>query len=151
MLFVLIRRLKLFDSSPATSSSGDDNYDSDDTPRDGNSEDEKSRNVLKIINSIPTTEWQLAVTSAMFDRAITGEDCYTSSVAAVTVLPDPECLATSWRNWYKSIAVQRRLNYVRHLLNKQGYTTSSTEFEVRSGNWKFSSGDRHRYLIFTLF
>jgi len=57
--------------------------------------------IYHIINTIPTTEWQLAVTAAMFDRAIPGEEWYTSSVAAVSIMPDATCLAKSWRKWYR--------------------------------------------------
>ena len=122
-------------------------------PGDPSTLDPAPRDVYAIINAIPITEWyettrseatsttdsvavsntpfarrrQLAVTAAMFDRAIPGEDCFTSSVAAVTILPDPASLAASWRKWYASIGAQRRLNYVRHLLSERGVEVRSDE------------------------
>lgn len=92
--------------------------------REGFGSDKEKDEICNIINSIPTTEWQLAVTSAMFDRAIPGEEHYTSSVAAVSIMPDSKCLAKSWRKWYTSIGAQRRLKYVRGLLEERGYEDS---------------------------
>jgi hypothetical protein len=81
----------------------------------------KNEEIFAIMKSIPTIEWQLAVTSATFDRAIPEkEDCFTSSVAAITILPDSSCLALSWRRWYAAINAQRRLKFVRQLLTDRG-------------------------------
>ena len=41
---------------------------------------------------------------------------FTSSVAAVTILPDADELATAWRKWYIAAAVLRRLRFVRSLI-----------------------------------
>ena len=106
---------------------------------------DQADDIYNIINTIPTTEWQLAMTAAMFDRAVPGEEYYTSSVAAVSILPDPECLAKSWRKWYSSIGAQRQLKYVRQLLYDRGYGDSEglKEMGNRDLTDPFSVIDHH--------
>lgn len=87
------------------------------------------KKALEMIESIPTVEWQLAVTSAMFDTAVSSEKYFTSSVAAVTIMPDPEALGRTWQAWNIHVKRTRRLRYIRSLLEER--------------NVKFSTDDEH--------
>ena len=44
---------------------------------------------------------------------------FSSSVAAVTILPNAPKLAKAWRTWYKHAALLRRLRFVRRLIAKK--------------------------------
>lgn len=46
---------------------------------------------------------------------------FSSSVAAVTILPDAQKLAKAWRAWYKHAAMLRRLRFIRRLIAKKRY------------------------------
>ena len=73
-------------------------------------------NLLKnnpISNGI---DWQLAVTTSFFDHCIPAQPGFTSSVAAVTILPDASEIALAWRKWYAAAAILRRLRYVRSII-----------------------------------
>ena len=61
-------------------------------------------------------DWQLAITTAFFEHAVPRQPGFTSSVAAGTILPDADELATAWRKWYIAAAVLRRLRFVRSLI-----------------------------------
>jgi len=46
---------------------------------------------------------------------------FSSSVAAVTILPDAPKLAKAWRTWYKHVGLLRRLRFIRSLIAKKRY------------------------------
>lgn len=66
-------------------------------------------------------DWQLAVTAAFFDQCVPNQPGFSSSVAAVTILPDAPKLAKAWRAWYKHVGLLRRLRFVRSLIAKKRY------------------------------
>ena len=66
-------------------------------------------------------DWQLAVTTSFFDSCIPAQHGFTSSVAAVTILPDANEIATAWRKWYAAATVLRRLRYVRSIIADRRY------------------------------
>jgi hypothetical protein len=61
-------------------------------------------------------DWQLAVTSSFFDHCVPNQPGFSSSVAAVTILPAASQLAKSWRMWYAAAGKLRRLRYIRKLI-----------------------------------
>jgi hypothetical protein len=58
-------------------------------------------------------DWQLAVTTAFFDHCVPNQPGYSSSVAAVTILPAASHLAEAWNNWYTAASKLRRLRFIR--------------------------------------
>ena len=58
-------------------------------------------------------EWQLNVTSAFFDHCIPNQPGFSSSVAAVTMLPNAQELASAWSRWYAAAKKLRRLRFIR--------------------------------------
>jgi len=46
---------------------------------------------------------------------------FSSSVAAVTILPDAPKLAKAWRAWYRHVGLLRRLRFIRSLIEKKRY------------------------------
>ena len=61
-------------------------------------------------------DWQLSLASTVFDHCIPNQPGFSSSVAAVTILPDARELASAWRKWYKAAAAQRRLTFIRKIM-----------------------------------
>ena len=59
------------------------------------------------------TDWQLSVTTAFFDRCCPNQPGFSSSVAAITVLPGSRQLARAWSRWYSAAAALRRLRFIR--------------------------------------
>lgn len=61
-------------------------------------------------------DWQLAVATTFFDHCVPNQPGFSSSVAAVTILPDAPELARAWRKWYVAAAALRRLRFIRRLI-----------------------------------
>jgi hypothetical protein len=64
-------------------------------------------------------DWQLAVTTAFFDHCVPNQPGFSSSIAAVTVLPSALHLTEAWNQWYKVAAKLRRLRFIRKEINKR--------------------------------
>jgi len=60
-------------------------------------------------------QWQLNVTAAFFDRCVPRPPGFSSSVAAVTILPDAPDLASAWRKWYKHAVMFRKVRFEQNL------------------------------------
>ena len=58
-------------------------------------------------------DWQLSVTTAFFDHCVPNQPGFSSSVAAITILPAASHLAEAWNNWYKAASKLRRLRFIR--------------------------------------
>jgi hypothetical protein len=66
-------------------------------------------------------DWQLSVTSAFFDYCVPNQPGFSSSVAAVTILPSASELATAWKKWYKATRRLTQLRFIRRQLLERGY------------------------------
>jgi hypothetical protein len=65
-------------------------------------------------------EWQLEYASKFFDECVPNMPGFSSSVAAVTIIPDAMHLATAWKKWKRLAKKVRRLRFIRHVKrNKQ--------------------------------
>jgi hypothetical protein len=64
-------------------------------------------------------ERQIVATTNFFDQCVPPQAGYTSSVAAVTIVPDAAKVAKAWMKWYKVETKLRRLRYLRSLLQKK--------------------------------
>jgi len=60
--------------------------------------------------------WQLQVATTFFDQCVPNQPGFSSSVAAVTILPDAPKLALAWRKWYRHVGLLRKLRFVRLLI-----------------------------------
>lgn len=56
---------------------------------------------------------QLASTVDFFDKCVPNQPGYSSSVAAVTIIPDTTQVAQAWRKWYRCASRLRRLRFIR--------------------------------------
>mmetsp|Transcript_8864 Transcript_8864/g.18772 ORF Transcript_8864/g.18772 Transcript_8864/m.18772 type:complete len:991 (+) Transcript_8864:58-3030(+) len=61
-------------------------------------------------------DWQLAVATSFFDHCVPNQPGFSSSIAAITILPDAPELARAWRKWYVAAAALRRLRFIRTLI-----------------------------------
>ena len=64
-----------------------------------------------------TVDWHLALTAAFFDHCVPNQPGFSSSVAAVTVLPSSTAIASAWRKWYKAASRHRRLRFLRRAMD----------------------------------
>jgi len=60
--------------------------------------------------------WQLEVATTFFDQCVPNQPGFSSSVAAITILPDAPKLALAWRKWYRHVGLLRKLRFVRLLI-----------------------------------
>lgn len=72
------------------------------------------------VGSVTSSQVGRHLSSAVdfFDRVVPNQPGYSSSVAAVTILPDVNQLARAWKKWYACARKLRRLRYIRRRLRK---------------------------------
>lgn len=61
-------------------------------------------------------DWQLEMAVTFFDHCIPNPPGFSSSVAAVTIMPSPQLLSKAWRKWYTAAAKLRRLRFLREVI-----------------------------------
>ena len=66
---------------------------------------------------------------------------FSSSVAAVTILPDAPKLAKAWRTWYKHVGLLRRLRFVRSLIAKKRYYEIDEVGEISESDEEANTAD----------
>jgi hypothetical protein len=64
-------------------------------------------------------ERQLDATVSFFDKCIPNQPGFTSSVVAVTIVPDAKRVAKAWMKWYDCGKKFRRLRYIKYMLEKR--------------------------------
>ncbi|KAG7355019.1 protein of unknown function DUF221-domain containing protein [Nitzschia inconspicua] len=64
-------------------------------------------------------ERQLDATVNFFDKCIPNQPGFTSSVVAVTIVPDAKLVKGAWMKWYNCGKKLRRLRYIMHVLEKR--------------------------------
>eukprot|EP00980_Cylindrotheca_fusiformis_P028826 scaffold22653_cov119-Cylindrotheca_fusiformis.AAC.7 len=95
---------------------------------------EAIENVDAVFSRKQSMDWQLSVTTAFFDHCVPNQPGFSSSVAAVTILPAAAQLTDAWKQWYKAAAKLRRLRFIRRRIGAlRGKDTSSTELDVELG------------------
>ena len=76
-------------------------------------------NVKAVFSRKQSIDWQLAVTSAFFDHCVPNQPGFSSSVAAVTILPAASQITEAWKHWHKTAARVRKLRFVRREIAKR--------------------------------
>ena len=64
-------------------------------------------------------DWQLSLTSAFFDHCVPNQPGFSSSVAAVSIMPSSQAIAVAWRKWYKAAKKLRRLRFIREQISNR--------------------------------
>lgn len=59
-------------------------------------------------------DWQLSLTSTFFDHCVPNQPGFSSSVAAVTIIPGAKDLSLAWKKWYQAAGKLRRLKFIRN-------------------------------------
>lgn len=75
--------------------------------------------VKAVFSRKQSIDWQLAVTSAFFDHCVPNQPGFSSSVAAVTILPAANQITEAWKHWHKTAARVRKLRFVRREIAKR--------------------------------
>lgn len=87
--------------------------------------------------SVGSLDWQLAITATFFDQCVPNQPGFSSSVAAVTILPSAHKLAFAWRMWYKHVGLLRRLRFIRSIIaQRKYYDIAEMEHEDELGKKK---------------
>lgn len=89
--------------------------------------------VKAVFSRKQSIDWQLAVTSAFFDHCVPNQPGFSSSVAAVTILPAASQLSEAWKHWYRTAAKMRRLRFIRTQIKeaKRLYNPYAFNFRAR--------------------
>ena len=64
-------------------------------------------------------DWQLSLTAAFFDHCVPNQPGFSSSVAAVSIMPSSKAIAVAWRKWYKAARKLRRLRFIRDQISQR--------------------------------
>eukprot|EP00587_Corethron_hystrix_P004932 CAMPEP_0113302754 /NCGR_PEP_ID=MMETSP0010_2-20120614/3452_1 /TAXON_ID=216773 ORGANISM="Corethron hystrix, Strain 308" /NCGR_SAMPLE_ID=MMETSP0010_2 /ASSEMBLY_ACC=CAM_ASM_000155 /LENGTH=415 /DNA_ID=CAMNT_0000156631 /DNA_START=400 /DNA_END=1644 /DNA_ORIENTATION=- /assembly_acc=CAM_ASM_000155 len=78
--------------------------------------EDKDIEAAERFSKIQAIDWQLAVATSFFDHGVPNQPGFSSSVAAISILPDAPELARAWRKWYVAAAALRRLRFIRSLI-----------------------------------
>lgn len=62
-------------------------------------------------------DWQLSLTTTFFDHCVPNQPGFSSSIAAVTIIPSAQDLSVAWRKWYAAASKLRRLRFIRHQIS----------------------------------
>ena len=74
-------------------------------------------------------DWQLTFAGEYLDRCVPNQPGYSSSVAAITILPSAPDLANAWSRWYNAAAKLRRLRHVRSLIRNSVHYDILDDFD----------------------
>jgi hypothetical protein len=74
-------------------------------------------------------DWQLSITSTFFDHCVPNQPGFSSSVAAVTIIPGADDISRAWRKWYAAAAKLRRLRFIRQQIAERRHYDIHTEDE----------------------
>jgi hypothetical protein len=82
---------------------------------------------------------QLQIAIDFFDKVVPNQPGYSSSVAALTILPDVKRLSQAWKKWFGCASKVRRLKFIRQRLKKlryegQNLTNSDDDSQQRNNN-----------------
>ena len=64
-------------------------------------------------------DWQLAYVGEYFDKCVPNQPGYSSSVAAITILPSAPQLGRAWSKWYGAAGKLRRLRFIRKVIGEK--------------------------------
>lgn len=68
--------------------------------------------------SISDVGRQLQLAIEFFDKVVPNQPGYSSSIAALTILPDVKRLSQAWKRWFRCAGKVRRLNFIRQRLQQ---------------------------------
>jgi hypothetical protein len=77
-------------------------------------------------------DWQLSITSTFFDHCVPNQPGFSSSVAAVTIIPGANDISRAWRKWYAAAAKLRRLRFIRQQIAERRHYDIYDEDEDHS-------------------
>ena len=73
---------------------------------------------MPLSDRVLSKEQQIKETIDMFDKCIPSPPGFSSSVAVVTVLPDPSLVTNAWRKWGRCATLTRRLKFIQSLIEE---------------------------------
>jgi hypothetical protein len=102
----------------------------------------------QIETDLPDTasdlERQLSASIKFFDECIPTPPGFTSSVVALTILPEPAIVSQAWKKWYYCGKKLRQLRYIRHHIQLQLERQQQAEEEERVVDEKATMQNKHR-------
>jgi len=90
-------------------------------------------------------EWQLKAATSFFDYCVPNQPGFSSSIAAITMLPSSKELAVTWKRWRAAAYATRRLRFIRRLIaDRMGVEADTAPASTRS-SFRFSFSSRGIY------
>ena len=89
--------------------------------------------VEAVFSRKQSINWQLSVTTAFFDHCVPNQPGFSSSVAAVTILPSAAHITEAWKQWYRVAGKLRRLRLIRSEINKRKLAMKKDAVESADG------------------
>jgi hypothetical protein len=81
---------------------------------------------------------QLQLAIEFFDKVVPNQPGFSSSIAALTILPDVKRLSMAWKKWFRCAGEVRRLQFIRkrlqQLRDEQKLKTSDEDSQQNSNN-----------------
>ena len=74
-------------------------------------------------------DWQLSLTATFFDHCVPNQPGFSSSVAAVTVLPSSSEMTQAWRKWYGAASKLRRLRFIQKQIAERRKKRANVSFD----------------------
>jgi len=96
-----------------------------------------------VFSKRQSIDWQLEVTKTFFDQCVPNQPGFSSSVAAVTILPGASKLSRAWSKWYSYAAALRRLRFVRRLASQMRHYDIDS---INGNSISHSERERDRYI-----
>lgn len=92
--------------------------------------------VSKACDGDSNVEHQLQVAIEFFDKVVPNQPGYSSSVAALTILPDVKRLSLAWKKWFECASKVRRLKFIREKLEE---ARNGPDFKTKPDNTDIDS------------
>ena len=68
-------------------------------------------------------DWQTATVTTFFDNCLPHQPGFTSSIAAITILPTASSLSKAWKEWNKAASALRRLRCIMSVISERRSTS----------------------------
>ncbi len=102
--------------------------------------------VEAVFSRKQSIDWQLSVTTAFFDHCVPNQPGFSSSIAAVTILPSAAHLTDAWNQWYRVAGKLRRLRFIRNEINKRKRAALKKRADSEKGGGPATTSQEQTYL-----
>ena len=103
---------------------------------------------VKDLSKRKTIDWQLELTTTLFDHCVPNQPGFSSSVAAVTIIPGAKAISDAWKKWYAAASKLRRLRFIRKQIRKlREYDIPVEEDDITNGKEEQDNPDADEVMV----